>query len=246
MCYYNEIKVSKQEYIRLMKLEKELNEAFTRSWQGGFDYGDWPIILPTDDGKDFTIEMAHWELIAPWIKNKTELVESRKKYTTLNATGENLLTGKIFKNAALKHRCLVLSSGFFEWRHITTPGQKKPIAYPYYISLKNQPYFFMAGVSQPWVDTSTGEVLNTFAIVTTAANTLMEQIHNTKKRMPVILPETFAAEWLQPNLSESRIAEIAQYQINAEVMQAWPISKNFRQSAIPNERMDYPELSMLF
>jgi len=45
----------------------------------------------------------------------------------------------------------------------------------------------MAGIWQLWKDTETGEYVETFSIVTTSANKLMEQIHNSTKRMPTIL-----------------------------------------------------------
>jgi hypothetical protein len=78
------MKVTKDEYIRLMQLEKELK--FSRELASGFDYSVWPIVKPKNGGKDIDIVMAHWELIAPWVKNSLELADSRKKFTTLNAT----------------------------------------------------------------------------------------------------------------------------------------------------------------
>jgi len=60
---------------------------------------------------------------------------------------------------------------------------KTAIKYPYHIGVKDREYFYMAGIWQAWTDTETGECVETFAIVTTAANRLMEQVHNSKKRM---------------------------------------------------------------
>ena len=48
----------------------------------------------------------------------------------------------------------------------------------------------------------------------------MEQIHNSKKRMPTILTEDLAWEWLFGNLDEERITEIARYQFPTEQMEA--------------------------
>ena len=99
---------------------------------------------------------------------------------------------------------------------------------PYFITLKSEPeYFFMAGVYREWKNIERQESADTFAIVTTRANTLMEQIHNTKKRMPVILPEALAFEWLQNGLSDQRINELATYQFNSNEMMAWPVAKKF-------------------
>ena len=46
------------------------------------------------------------------------------------------------------------------------------------------------------MDKATGEIKRSYAMVTTAANELMSVVHNTKKRMPVILRATDEAAWL--------------------------------------------------
>ena len=74
---------------------------------------------------------------------------------------------------------------------------------------------------------------------------MMEQIHNTKKRMPTILNEDLAWEWLFGNLSEARITEIAKYQLPAHAMQAETIAKNFRESADPVAPFQYNDLPLL-
>lgn len=247
MCYYNSKRVSVSEYIRLMQIEKELkNFQRTVPLQSGFDYSDWPIIKPIDGKEDIEIVNAHWEFIAPWCKTWHEVQEGRKKFTTLNAIGEKMLESKLYKDAALKRRCLILSSGFYEWRHYKPNGAKKEQTYPYYITLAGkQEYFYMAGIWQPWTDRETGEIIDTFAIVTTAANDLMQQIHNTKKRMPVILPENLAYEWIFGTLSENRIKEIAAYQYNSKEMIAWTIRKDFKAALDPIEEYEYEDLPKL-
>lgn len=242
MCYYNSIYIPKGSKVTVIGITKELAEI-DRPLQSGFEYGNWPIIKPT--ALDFTFELAHWELIAPWVNNSLEVMGGREKFNTLNATAERLFESKLFKQPALKRRCLVLSSGFFEWRHYKPEGAKKEIAYPYYISLKDQPYFYMAGIYQPWVDIESGETMDTFSIVTTKANGLMEQIHNKKKRMPTILNEAQANEWLSPKLPESRIMELAASQYNDQLMYAYTIRKDFRTALDPQEKSVFQELPPL-
>ena len=101
----------------------------------------------------------------------------------------------------------------------------------------------MAGIYQPWTDKETGETMDTFSIVTTKANGLMEQIHNKKKRMPTILNEAQANEWLQPNLSEAKIMELASSIYDASYMSAYTLNKSFRTSSDPLEQFEYPELT---
>ena len=239
MCYYNSINIQKGTKISLNGITKELPEV-NRPIQSGFEYGDWTIIKPTNEGYDF--ELAHWELIAPWVKNTMEVMKGREKFNTLNATAERLLESKLFKQPALKRRCLVLSSGFYEWRHYTTEGSKKDIAYPYFISVKEQPVFFMAGIYQPWVDVESGEMMNTFTIVTTKANHLMEQIHNKKKRMPTILNDQQASLWMSSNLAEQQITQLASTQIDDHLLEAHTIKKDFRTADNPMESYLYIDL----
>jgi putative SOS response-associated peptidase YedK len=140
---------------------------------------------------------------------------------------------------------LIPVSGFYEWRHFTPLGSKKDNAYPYYITVKGQEYFFIAGIWQPWTDQETGETIDTFALVTTAANSLMAQVHNKRQRMPLVLNEDLAWEWVQDGLSEVRIKEITHYQYPSAAMQAVTIQKDFRFSAEPTEEFEYAELPVI-
>ncbi len=247
MCYFNSLALKPNQKIKINAIEKQLTNPTTvsKAVTSGFEYTNWPIITPIDGGKDIDITPAHWEFVAPWVKTSVAMIENRKKFNTLNATAEKLLESKLFRSAALQQRCLVLSSGFYEWRHYKPIGAKKEIAYPYYITLPQHAYFFMAGIYQPWINQDTGASINTFAIVTTKANHLLEQVHNSKKRMPVIFTETLAHQWLQNNLGENDINNLASYQYDSSLMQAISIHKDFRTSATPQDHCTYPELPAL-
>jgi putative SOS response-associated peptidase YedK len=172
--------------------------------------------------------------------------------TTLNAIGEELLLpGKMYREAALKRRCLFLSTGFYEWRHIFPMGKKgqplkTAVKYPYHIRTKiNDEIHFTAGIWQPWTDKETGETVDTCALVTTKANKIMEQIHNSKKRMPCILTEELAGEWISDGLSEDRILELATFQYPTQQMEAWSIQKDFKTAFNPLETFEYADLPAL-
>ena len=242
MCYFNSLVAPKGATITLSGTTKQLDPT-NRPLQSGFSYHNWPIVKGSTE--NFTIENAHWELIASWVKTTQEVQAGREKFNTLNATAERLFESKLFKPAALNNRCLVLSSGFYEWRHYKPAGAKKEIAYPYFITIKEQPLFYMAGIFQPWTDKETGETMDTFSIVTTKANAFMEQIHNKKKRMPTILTEAQASEWLNPILSESKIMELASIPYDANQLNAYTIHKNFRTDTNPLQSFEYEELPQL-
>jgi putative SOS response-associated peptidase YedK len=170
----------------------------------------------------------------------------------LNAVSEELLLkGKMYREAAIKRRCLVLSTGFYEWRHVfplnkrTGQPLKTANKIPYHITVKDREYFYMAGIWQPWTDATTGEYVESFAIVTTTANKLMEQVHNSKKRMPTILNEDLAYEWIFGKLEEKRITEIAKTMFPSEQMEAYTIAKDFRGALEPTKPFVYEDLPAL-
>ncbi|MEP7375891.1 MAG: SOS response-associated peptidase family protein [Chitinophagaceae bacterium] len=258
MCTYNGCRVTRTEYIRLKAIEKEIkNLRLNRPAQNGFDYRDWPIIKPLYGGKDFEIKMAHWEYIPNSVQDHEDLKRAREKITWLNARSETLLKtekGKpsMYREGALDGRCLVLSTGFYEWHHKARIGKlgkykgeilKGTDKFPYYITVKDNPdeYFFMAAVSRVWTNHLMSQSADTFAIVTAPANEMMHEIHNAQHRMPTILPEDLAFEWIQEGLSEKRIQEIASYQLPGEKMEAWTIAKDFLKQPEPTEPYHYPE-----
>lgn len=260
MCFYNGIKISRADHIRLKDIEislKDYDLSLLKPLQSGFDFDEWPVIKPKDGGKDAELALMHWELIPHYLRTRADVERFRsgglnpktgKKEpprNTLNAIGEEMLQKPTYRNAALKRRCLILSSFFYEWRHFTPPGTKKDIAYPYLIQIKDAEYFFMAGIWQPWVDQETGETIDGFSLITTKANALMEQVHNKKKRMPLILTEELAREWICDGLTEQRIQEIASFQFPASQMEAITIEKQFRGMEDPTIPCAYAELPEL-
>ena len=87
----------------------------------------------------------------------------------------------------------ILADGFIEWQWLDSKGKKKQ---PYLISIPNNDLFAFAGIWSEWVDTQTGEIVKTYSMVTTQANPLMAEIHNIKKRMPIILTPANEMAWL--------------------------------------------------
>lgn len=271
MCYYNGQRVSKEEYIRLKELEKAAAayDFLDKDLIQGFSYGNIAVLRPNADRTNFDIVQMEWGFLPAYLKTRADVKKMREGYkdasgqfrppiTTLNAIGEELLlidpkTGreKMYRQAALHRRCLVLSSGFYEWRHITGINKRTGLPlktankYPYRIGVKNAPYFYMAGIWQDWTDRETGEVVPTVAIVTTAANNLMQQVHNSKMRMPTILPDNLAWEWMMEDLSEERITELATNKYDASAMDAYTIEKDFRQSGTPTRPHQYDEVPEL-
>lgn len=149
-----------------------------------------------------------WGLIPFWTKERT------LKKTIINARAESVDKKPVFKNSFKYKRCLIPADGFYEWK---AEGKRKV---PYRISLKNNELFGFAGLWDSWKAPS-GKVINTCAIITTAANSLVKPIHN---RMPVILPREAENIWLNPSLTDSQVLNNLLIPYPAELMKAYKIS----------------------
>ncbi|MVN91530.1 SOS response-associated peptidase [Mucilaginibacter aquatilis] len=254
MCYYNGQKVSRSELIRLKNLEKAVrNYNFLNvGVHNGFNYAPCAILIPSEDGKDFEIVQAEWGYVPGFVKTRAEANIFRAKYTTLNFKSENLFLkedGKksMWSSAAKNRRCLVLSTGIVESRHVPKIGKKgqplkETIKYPYYITVKGQEYFFMPGLYNEWLDPETSQFVNTVAIGITEANALMKQVHNTKLRMPTILTDDLAYEWLLEKPSEERLSIIARTQIPSRLLEFCTIDPDYRTAKEATPR-DFEELA---
>jgi putative SOS response-associated peptidase YedK len=214
MCYYSSISVGFKIIEDRFGAKFIQTEAFQPVYSASaFTFPVLPVI-PDDDPEHITI--MRWGLVPFWIKNPQEAESIRGK--TLNARCETIFERPAFRLSASTKRCLVPADGFFEWRHI------KGKTYPYYIGLVNHALFAFAGIWDCWTDRDTGEQFKSFSIVTTRANSLLEKIHNTRKRMPVILPRDREKAWLDHNLSKDELQAILQ-PYDPEKMEAHPVSR---------------------
>jgi putative SOS response-associated peptidase YedK len=150
----------------------------------GFEFPETPVII---DEKPQIITHYSWGLIPDWAKD-----EEIQKYT-LNAKIETVNEKPSFKHSVNK-RCLVIANGYFEWQWLDPKGKNKQ---KYELCLPNEELFAFAGLYSHWVDKNTGELKSTYTILTTEANPLLAEIHNHKKRMPVVLKQEDETKWLQ-------------------------------------------------
>lgn len=184
MCFHIiQSKLAKQIERRFNAKIRDENLFEPQNSINGFDFPKTPVII---DENPREILHFNWGLIPSWAKD-----ESIKKMT-LNARIETLDVKPSFRNSIDK-RCLVIANGFYEWQWHDTKGKNKT---KYEIGIANNDLFAFAGIYSQWINELTGEVKNTFSIVTTDANPLMAEIHNIKKRMPIILKPEDEVQWL--------------------------------------------------
>lgn len=162
-----------------------------------FSFPELPAICSGSPGR---ISMLKWGLIPGWVRSAEDAKAIRIK--TFNARAESVDTKPSYSASFMSKRCLIPVKGFFEWQHA---GKEK---IPWYIYHSDNQILSLAGLYSEWTGTLTGETITTFTIITTAANDLMEVIHNSKKRMPVILQASEEKKWINMLLSPAEAHDL--------------------------------------
>jgi putative SOS response-associated peptidase YedK len=161
------------------------------------------------------IRLLKWGLIPSWAKSDEDAEAIRFK--TFNARSESIASKPSFSYSFKSKRCLIPVKGFFEWQHA---GKLK---IPWYIYFADNTIFSIAGLFSEWTQSSTGEVISTFSIITTDANDLMAGIHNSKKRMPAILDLNDEKRWINLSISSSDALDLLK-PCPSEILRAHTIS----------------------
>lgn len=183
MCYHYQLEEEAERLEELFNAVFESESPYEKNHFNAFNFPRTPVIA---NSKPDLIQEYYWGLIPSWAKD-----DSIRKYT-LNAKVETLQEKPSFKNV-INNRCLVLADGFTEWQWLDPKGKKKQA---YVITLPDEEPFAFAGLWSEWMNPADGQSIFTYTIVTTEATGLMAEIHNSKKRMPIILSKEQESEWL--------------------------------------------------
>jgi putative SOS response-associated peptidase YedK len=142
----------------------------------------------------YRLDYLHWGLIPSWAKDKSI------SHKLINARAETITEKPSFRNAFHSRRCLIPANGFYDWCEING------IRTPHYFHLKdNQPMMF-AGLWDHWKSPE-GEIIESCTIITTPANTLVQNIHD---RMPAILQPAEYEPWLSPDSRQPELVQLLQ------------------------------------
>ena len=183
MCFFTKQTKTAIELQNRFKAKLKDTENFTTGDFNGFGFPKTPVITNEDTTQ---IQFLNWGLIPVWAKDET----IRKN--TLNARIETIYEKPTFKSI-VKNRCLIIANGFYEWQWLDEKGKQKQ---KYLISLPDNELIAFAGLWSLWQNKTINQTIGTYTILTTEANELMSKIHNTKKRMPLIISQENEFDWL--------------------------------------------------
>lgn len=180
-----------------------------------------PVVRLGRNSGEPEFALLHWGLVPFWAK------DAKIGYSTINARAEEAAAKPAFRDAMRKRRCLVPADAFYEWARSDAKTRQ-----PYAIALKSgEPYAF-AGLWESWKPRE-GDALESYTILTTDANEILEPIHN---RMPVILHRKDYERWLEPGDPARPPVDLLR-PYPAEQMTVWEVA-----SRVGNVRNDDPEL----
>ena len=181
------------------------------------------VLLSGESGQSVAGEYR-WGLVPFWAKDPA--IGNRM----INARAETIAEKPAYRQSFSRRRCLVLASGFYEWRKHAN-GKT-----PYFISRADGKPFGMAAIWDEWSrgeSEAQNDILRSCAIITAPANQFMQKLHD---RMPVMMDGAGLENWLS---SDSQPADLQQGLLQAQTaeLDAWAVSRT-----VNNPINDGPEL----
>ena len=152
----------------LKKILKELNKKYPgKSPKSGEVFPTDTAAILVDGGEEAQAELSVWGF--PQYTGKGVII---------NARSETALEKPTFRDSILSRRCLIPTTGFYEW-----DKEKNK----YLFESGNSPILYLAGIYKLY------QGISRFVILTTAANASMAMVHH---RMPVIVEPQQTNSWL--------------------------------------------------
>lgn len=158
--------------------------------------GDLAYVLTNDKPTD--LQAFRFGLTPSWAQKQMYLINARSEgdmnpENDVNYSGPLGIVNKpSFRTSIRSKRCLVIANGYIEG------PEKERLNKPFLISKKNEELFCFAGIWDTWVNNTTGELTNSFTIITTVANSITQEIGH--HRSPVVLDQKDEQKWLDDSL----------------------------------------------
>jgi putative SOS response-associated peptidase YedK len=164
------------------------------------------------------LAFMRWGLVPSWADDPA--IGNRM----INARSETAADKPSFRGAFRRRRCLVVADGYYEWQKA---GKAKQ---PYFFHFKDDAPLAFAGLFERW---EKGESpLESCTILTTEACEVARPIHD---RMPVILPASDYAAWLDPDADVSEVHKLLR-PYGGDDLVTYPISTHVNRPANDDPR----------
>lgn len=167
-----------------------------------------------------------WGLVPFWAKDPS--VGSRM----INARAESVLDKPAFRRPFERSRCIIPADGFYEWQAVEGRKRKQP----WYFRRRDGDVMAFAGLWTSWRPdhgSDEGRIVSC-TIITAGANETVRPVHD---RMPVLLPPSAWARWLDPADHDTGTLTSLLVPAPPELLDAVAVG-----DAVSNVRNDGPQL----
>lgn len=222
---------------KIEQIEKRFNVTAPEgaTWKPLYNISPGQVapVITSDNPKQ--LQLYRFGMTPFWAKKPMYLINARaegdhnKDNDPAYKGAKGIITKPSFRKPIRSQRCLVIADAFIEGT------VKEKLSKPFVVYLKNntRPFAF-AGLWDEWTNAETGEIIRSFAIITTTANDLLQKLPH--HRSPVILDRRHEAKWLNAELPLADVTRLLK-PYPADLMNAYPID-----AAIKNPRAEGPEL----
>jgi putative SOS response-associated peptidase YedK len=189
-----------------------------------------PVIRQHPTAPTRKLSLLRWGLVPSWAR------DTSVGAGMINARSEAAAVKPAFREALQSRRCLIPADGFYEWQR---NGKTKQ---PHCLEVGDGELFAFAGLWDRWMNPQR-EVIESYTILTTTANSLLSDIHD---RMPVILSSADYKVWLDPAFKNIASVEMLK-PFEPALMRRYPVST--RVNNVQNDdadcanRVDHPGTS---
>lgn len=198
--------------------------------------GKYAPVITNENPRE--IQLYRFGLIPYWATKANLIINARAEgdHNTDNDPNfkgaKGIISKPAFRKPIRTQRCLIPADAFIEG------PEKEKLNKPYVVYLLNKvrPFAF-AGIWDQWKNPESGEIISSFAIITTVANSLLLKIPH--RRSPVILHREDEKKWLSNDLPLAEVTNLlAPYP--AELMNAYPIAPTIKNPLADDPGLIHP------
>ncbi len=230
---------------KIETIEKELdiqvleNELFDRLVNVG--PGSKGLVISNENKK-----LGSWMqfgITPSWAKKRMYVFNARsegdhnKENNPNYAGARGIISKPMIRKPIRSQRCLVLADSFVEG------PTKEKLSKPYLIFKNDFSLFTLGGIWDRWIDKETGEVLDSFAIITTAATKVTAAVEH--HRAPLLINPENRAKWLNEETELRDITDLL-YPFQSSEFNAYPISPNIKNPRSHDIELLYPTGKTVF
>lgn len=194
-----------------------------------------PVIT---NAKPYEIQLYRFGMTPSWATKSSMFINARtegdnnSENDPLYMGAKGIISKPAFRKPIRTQRCLIPADAFIEG------PEKEKLSKPYVVYLrdKQRPFAF-AGIWDEWMNPESGEIISSFAIITTTANALLLKIPH--RRSPVILHREDEKKWLSNDLALAEVTNLlAPYP--GELMNAYPIAPTIKNPLADDPGLIHP------